>query len=493
VSRDKEDWLNEIRRDNDVLMGIVTDIRAKKKHFLSSVKEVEKERLAWKSMEVDAVDSKVSKEIEQGLLSPQNRLLLPASLRIEAEATHMELEMLAMKVRANQLEVLQMCLTKVRCAEEAFVDKRADDLEGALDELRALTAATPCNVLTAKEMLKDLPGTVLKAIRDQEDKQEAAMVRSEAMEIVEPQDERQLRRQNQMLKSSLEQLRRKNAQLRNKLLRQRKDGGTGNTGGGGMDFSGRQIDSPSRWVKSASSSMATNAHDMAVVLASNEAWNAMDEDMRVVCMELIVAHMTKAVTGHPLASGAPAWLVKIGIDEGSVQMRDYVALYVEEQLAVARDVTHPNWLPSTVTAYFATASGHAQVMTEVMMILTYLNQRGRHMSMVVDGDRSTASNAAVVDENVEVNGQTGGNGGGGRSATTRAPVMARVRTPTIENESTGAGIDADTTGATADAGGDFTLDPHASHKPREKSVPRYMSNYKGRVSGVRGRTSASSN
>jgi len=464
---EKEDWLAKIRRDNEALIEVVNSVKTKKKQFITSVREVEKERLAMRALQVDFADSKVAKEISGGLLSPQNRLLLPMVQRNDAEQLHLELEMIATKIRANQLDVLQLTLSKVKAAEEAFLDRRPDDLEGVLDELRSLAAATPCNLLTAKNMVNDLPATILKAIKEEELRLEQAMVRGEAVEITEPRDERALRRQNQMLKSSLDQLRRKNAQLRNKLLRMRKsmedaqpkthsmDGSKGmRSSGGGFSFD----------------------HDLQVLTAAptGESWNALDEDMKKVCMDLVQAHVTKCVRGHPMAEGAQAWMESLAISESTLALRNYVAAFVEEQLAVAKDVTSFTWLPSTVTAYFRTASGHAEVMSKVMLVLTYLNQMCHHLGLEIDSGQN--SDKAAMNGNAA--------GGSGKGKTDKPRPSSRIATP---GEGEGEVADSLLYGRNVDDE-DFTLNP-AAKRPKEKTVPRYMSNYKGRVSAGRGRLS----
>ena len=455
---EKETWLSKIREDNEAVAGVIKSLRQNKDRFQAIVRAVEKERLTYKAVGADLLESKVASEINSGLLSEHNRLLLPSHLRTEAETVQAELEMIAAKVRANQLEVLRLALNKIKDVEEAFVDRRSEEVAVMMDELRTLVAATPNNLHTARSMLADLPATVIAAIREEEKRTESALVRGEAVDLNMPQDEGGLRRQNEMLKVSLEQLRRRNTQLKFKLQRMRHFNDDSEQAPGAAD------DAEAPKASEASSDHAGSptlrpAHAKRLAKSArrggtDSVWESLEDSVRTTSERLVEQQAVRVVERHPLAQGAAHWIVDAAITEVRIQLKNATSACIDERLLSDSEVRGEDWASRAVTTFFRSAKGVAVSLTTSTTVLTYLLQRATAEGLPIKPTPEELSNQSERKE---------------RSAAATAAAASSVMPP-------GEALEYVT-----------TLDPSANRPKPKQNVPRYMSAYKGRVSGGRGR------
>jgi hypothetical protein len=82
---------------------------------------------------------------------------------------HKILGVLAMKCRANQLEILELVLSKVDEAEQAFLSRREDALDQAIEELRSIASTQPGNIFAATNMCTSYPEAALAILLQKKD------------------------------------------------------------------------------------------------------------------------------------------------------------------------------------------------------------------------------------------------------------------------------------------------------------------------------------
>lgn len=110
---------------------------------------------------MDVLESSLDKVLASTPLSEVNRSQLPAHNRGRADEIHRAVCTLAHRCRGNQYEVMQYVLVKVAEAEEAFVSRKEEVLESAMEELKSIASAAPGNIVTAEALAHHYPEALL--------------------------------------------------------------------------------------------------------------------------------------------------------------------------------------------------------------------------------------------------------------------------------------------------------------------------------------------
>jgi hypothetical protein len=457
----KEDWLDIIRQDNSRMVDVIKNVKESKARFLRAVEGVEQERNALRALQTDIVDSKINKEMANGLLSEHKRILLPANLRSEAKSVHLQLELLSTKIRANQLEILQRTLKIVKETEEAFVGRQPDEVEAKIDELRNLAAATPCNLLTADAMIKDLPKTIMEALHGQYRKSMETYANDEALQL-DPSDVSSIARQNEHLRAQCEQLKRKNVQMRNKLLK-------------ANDAAARAMEASMGEITDASLRTLRNEMLRNKNVKTQMQFQSLDTDLATEYSEIMLEELQTIVNDHPLAVGQPPWVLNMVIMEVKTFIEDLVVTFVSDLTPPDISENKFDWLKNSIGRYFKSASGYSETQSKIMLVLSYIQQRlksiGAHGANAPEfrEARVKAAESARIGVKFNVSGSESNSGSPiGKIPSTGREMFSASELLTTEDEQR-----------------ELTLDPEM-HKPKESNnVPRYMSHYKGRASMMR--------
>lgn len=360
---ERAEWVEKLESENELLVNMVQEVKDCKIRFLDAVATVDEERNAYRAREVDNSDSKLESFLENGMLSESKRILLPTYMRADAQNVHSQLSKLATQIRANQLEILQATLNQVKQAEEAFIDQRYEDVDDSMEKLRNLASAAPGNIYAAESLMNNIVGTLQQVIPQ--------TLPTSKVNNSEEEEQKKIAEDNKKSKSMtvMERLQQKSERNRSEMKKFGR-GGSRNTA---------QAAAKSRVLAPDNTSSSVDIRRFSQEATVSDDVKALDDSVRNIMNKTILTYMKNVVKAHPLGSELSDDLVETSAEEATLVLGNIVAPFLLT-LQVQRlrgDLTADaiEWVPPQVMGFLRSSEGHAEVLTIVMMILTYVHQR----------------------------------------------------------------------------------------------------------------------
>ena len=405
---ERAEWIEKLESENELLVNMVQEIKDCKIRFLDAVATVDEERNEYKAREVDTSDSTLGTFLENGMLSESKRVLLPTYMRADAENVHSQLSKLATQIRANQLEILQTTLNQVKEAEEAFIDQRYDDVDYCMEKLRNLASAVPGNVYAAESLMNDIVGT-LQQVTPQ------TLPTSNATNKDGNENENENRKSKSM--TLMERLQQKSERNRSEM---KKFGRGGSSVGSGSTAA--QTTARSKTLPRDSTSSVVDIHKLSRAATESDDFKALDEVVRDAMNKTIITYMKNVVKAHPLGSDLSDDLLETCAEEATLVLRNIVAPFLllvqVQRLKEDLNTDAIEWVPSQVMSFLRSSEGHAEVLTIVMMILTYVHQRTATLDQQQNQDKDNGS---------EIGNPSDSGSSVGRRTTARKSVAESIR------------------------------------------------------------------